>query len=133
MESEESKDQARAIASRLLDGYNRKDVEGVVELYAPGFEYWSPLEGWRTGLAERRRHLERLYEALEDERLVARHVVTDGRKLILHVSSSGRSPVDRTPYEFPMVMVLEVEDWKIVRGRTYLDPNDVAALLSQEG
>lgn len=129
----DDKDQARAIAECLIDGYNRKDLEGVISLYAPDFEYWSPLEGWRTGLAERRRHLERLFDRLGDERMESRHVVTDGRNLVLNIRSNGRSPVDGTPYEFPMVMVLEVENQKIVRGRTYVDPSDVAVLLDQEG
>lgn len=119
---------SRILFDRLINAYNGKDVDSALALYSEDFEFWSPLEGWSRGIKSRREHLERLFFSLPDEQLVPQIVVVNGSSVVARIMSTGSDDRGKT-YSLPLAMVLDISDGVLVKGRTYVDPKDVARVI----
>ena len=62
---------ARDIVSRIVEAYNAKDAEALIELYQPDARYWSALDDWQEGRATIRSHIEDLHRRLPETSISA--------------------------------------------------------------
>ena len=121
MEVRPPKDIVRA----LVDAYNAKSLESVLELYRPDARYWDPLHPeevvGREAIADIVREL---FEAFPDERMSIETLAGDETTAVAEFRSTGTLPSgDRFELEF--TEVYEVEDGRIASCRVYLDPEQL--------
>ena len=119
---------AREVAQRLVDAYNRKDGEAHAGAFAEDARYWSALGGWREGRDAIAAHMRELFAAMPDERMRVVRQATDGETLVMEVVSTGVDGEGRS-YGVSFTEVLEIRDGAVVEARVYLDPDDVDALV----
>jgi uncharacterized protein (TIGR02246 family) len=122
------RDDARALLDRLIVAYNEKDDATLASLYHPDIRLWSSLGESTQGREQVLHHVRDLFRRLPDERMTADTVVTDGDTVVVELTSSGRS--DGAPYQIRFTEVFEIADGLIAGIKTYIDPDDVAAVES---
>jgi len=118
---------ARTLVREIVERYNAKDVDGVIALYHPAAQYWSPLGDWQEGIDHIRDHLEELHRTLPDEQMAILALITDGETAVAEFASTGTAPSGK-PYRIEFTEVFDITEGKIERVRVYLDPEDVAAI-----
>ncbi len=111
----------------LVERYNAKDVEGLIALYHPNAEYWSPLRDWQHGVEHIRDHLRELHRTLPDEQMEILSLMTDEETAVAEFASTGTSASGK-PYRIEFTEVIETRNGKIERVRVYLDPEEIAAI-----
>lgn len=121
------KESAREALRRLVEAYNAKDRDALGELYADDIELWSSLGESTSGRDRVLAHVDELFKALPDERMRADTVVTDSTTVVVEFTSSGKDSAGE-PYEIQFTEVFELSDGKFTAIRTYIDPDDVAAI-----
>lgn len=121
--------QARRLFERVVAAYNRKDAGALAELYDENVSLWSSLGEESEGRNEVLDHVRALFRRLPDETMTAETVVTDGETLVAEIVSRGTSSAGEQ-YELRFTEVFEIDQGRIVGIRTYLDPEEVAAIES---
>lgn len=121
---------ARDIVSRIVEAYNAKDAEALIELYQPDARYWSPLDDWQEGRATIRSHIEDLHRRLPDEQMSIDAVMTDGDAVVAEFTSSGTAPSGGR-YQISFTEVIELRDGKIASVMVYLDPEEVERIMGR--
>jgi len=121
------RDEARTLLARLVTAYNEKDRVALERLYAPSIRVWSALGVETEGKAAALDHVDELFAKLPDETMSAETVITNGDTLVVEMTSRG-SDGSGQPYEIRFTEVLEIDGGEITEIRTYLDPEDVAAI-----
>jgi uncharacterized protein (TIGR02246 family) len=119
-----TRDEARAVVARMVDGFNRKDARALAELYVGDIRLWSSLGVDAHGRDQVLGHMQELFERLPDERMTGDVLITDGHTVVVEFISRGSSPAG--DYEIRFTDVLELSDGRIRSIRTYVDPEDVA-------
>jgi uncharacterized protein (TIGR02246 family) len=122
------RDDARAILERLIVAYNEKDDAILASLYHPDVRLWSSLGESTEGREQVLQHVRDLFRRLPDERMAADTVVTDGDTVVVELTSRGSS--NGSPYEIRFTEVFEIDGGLIAGIKTYIDPEDVAAVES---
>lgn len=119
---------ARDIVSRIVEAYNAKDAEALIELYQPDARYWSALDDWQEGRATIRSHIEDLHRRLPDEQMSIDAVMTDGDAVVAEFTSSGTAPSGGR-YQISFTEVIELRNGKIASVMVYLDPEEVERIM----
>ena len=117
----------RRLVHTLVERYNAKDVDGLIELYHPDARYWSPLGDWQEGTDHIRSHLEELHRTLPDERMEILALMADDGIAVAEFASTG-TRADGAAYRIEFTEVIEVVDGRIASVKVYLDPEEVAAI-----
>ena len=117
----------RTLVRELVELYNARDVDGLIALYHPNAEYWSPLGDWQRGVDHIRAHLEELHRTLPDEKMEIVALMADDETAVVEFMSTGMTPAGN-PYRIEFTEVIEIRDGRIERVRVYLDPEEVAAI-----
>lgn len=120
---------ARHLIHQIVERYNARDVDGLIALYHPDAEYWSPLGDWQRGVDHIRAQLEELHRTLPDERMEILALVTEGSTAVAEFASTGTSPSGE-PYRIEFTEVIDIRGGKIERVKVYLDPEEVAEITS---
>jgi ketosteroid isomerase-like protein len=116
----------KEVVHRLVEAYNAKSVEGVLELYRPDARFWDPLH--REGVAGRDaigKLIEELFAAYPDEEMVVETLAGDETHAVAEFRSNGTS--DGEPFEVEFTEVYKVSDGRIEWCRVYLDPKALPA------
>lgn len=125
--SDQDPGQAREALSRLIDAYNRKDQETLRELYSEEITLWSTLTGRVSGRDQVLAHVRELFTKLPNEHMTADTIVTDGKTLVVELTSSGTDAAGQQ-YTIRFTEIFELADGLFTAIRTYVDPNDVAEI-----
>ena len=115
------------VAKRVVDAYNRRDVDGLLaELATPDFEYYPGIvmaldgggyrgrEGVEKFAADTRENWEELQSLSEEFRDLGDRVLVLGRM-------KGRGKGSGVPVDSPHVIILDFRGDRIWRSRVYLD------------
>jgi ketosteroid isomerase-like protein len=115
------------VAKRVVDAYNRRDVDGLfAELATPDFEYYPGIvraldgggyrgrEGVEKFAADTRENWEELQTLPEEFRDLGDRVLVLGRM-------KGRGKGSGVPVDSPYVTILDFRGDRIWRSRVYLD------------
>jgi len=121
-----NKSTARALVDDLVAAYNAKDLIGVGSVYDDDVELWSSLGESAQGREAVLAHIAQLFERLPDETMTPETVVTDGETVVVEFTSRGTT--GKGPYELRFTEVLRVGDGRVKAIKTYIDPEDVAAV-----
>ncbi len=123
-------DDARLLINQIVAAYNSRDVDALVTFYRSDIMYWSPLDDLKTGIDAVREHLDHLHESLPDEQMQAQTIVTDGELVVVEFESTGTNPAGQ-PYAIEFTEVFELRGGKVASIKTYLDPEEVADVMSR--
>jgi ketosteroid isomerase-like protein len=114
------------IAESVIEAYNRRDVDAVVELGTPDFE-WLPAtarivedRGYK-GRAGFESYLVEIGSTWEELRATAEEFRDLGDSVLVLGRMEGRGTSSRVPVGAPLGMVFEFRDGKVSRVQTYLD------------
>jgi ketosteroid isomerase-like protein len=122
----------REVVGALVDAYNAKRLEPLLDLYDPEARFWDPFH--RDGVLGREAIggvLEELFAAFPDERMSVVTLAADDTHAVAEFHSSGTGPTgDR--FELDFTEVYEVRDGRIVSCRVYLDPEQLPAQPGKE-
>ena len=124
-----SKEAARQLIGQIVAAYNLRDTDSLVGFYQPDITYWSALGGLQEGVEAVRQHIDHLHETLPDERMRAETVITDGELIVVEFESTGTNPAGKR-YSIEFTEVFELRDGKVASIKTYLDPEEVARVVS---
>lgn len=126
------------IAKRVMDAYNRRDVDAYVDCATPDFElvpvFVGAVEG---GSYQGREGIERVFEATrdtwDDYRIVADEFRDLGDRVLLVGRAEGRGRSSGVSVDAPFGSVVDFRGGKISRIRSYLDHGEAlrAAGLSE--
>jgi ketosteroid isomerase-like protein len=113
------------VAKRVVDAFNGRDVDALLDLVTPDFE-WFPAMGAIEGEVFRGRegietYWGRLDEAWEDYRVVAGEYRDLGDRVLCFGGIVGRGRGSGAPVDTPFGILWDYRDGKVRRSRTYLD------------
>jgi limonene-1,2-epoxide hydrolase len=114
------------VVRRLVDAYNGKSLEAVLELYRADARFWDPFH--RDGVTGREAIGEligRLFEAYPDEEMAIETLAGDETHAVAEFRSRGTSGGERFEVEF--TEVYKVSGGRIEWCRVYLDPKALPA------
>ena len=113
---------------RWVDAFNRRDIDGMVELTTPDFEWVPAMAAIEGEIFRGREGIEmyrgRLDEAWEDLRAVADEYRDLGDRALFVGRMVGRGRVSGVPVETPLGVVTEFRDGVISVIRTFLDHDE---------
>ena len=115
------------VVSALVDAYNEKRLEPLLELYDPDARFWDPLH--RDGVVGREAIggvIEQLFVAFPDERMSVVTLAADDTTAVAELHSTGTAPSGGR-FELDFTEVYEVADGRVVSCRVYLDPEQLPA------
>jgi limonene-1,2-epoxide hydrolase len=116
----------KEVVHHLVEAYNAKSLEGVLELYRPDARFWDPLH--REGVAGRDAIGEligQLFAAYPDEKMAIETLAGDETHAVAEFRSNGTAGGERFEVEF--TEVYKVSDGRIEWCRVYLDPRALPA------
>ena len=115
----------KAVVRELVDAYNAKAVDRLVDLYHPDGRMWTPFErGGIVGHEAIGRSIRGLFDAYPEERMTIELLVGDDTHAVAEFRSVGLGPADA---EVRFTEVYEVRDGRIVECRVYIDPEELPA------
>jgi len=114
------------IAKRVIDAFNRRDVEGFFALAVPDFEWFPAMAGTAKGGGYRGRdgiekYLVDIGEAWEEYRVSAQEFRDLDERVVMLGRIEGRGRGSRAWIESPTGTIFEFLGGKMSRLRTYLD------------
>lgn len=114
------------VTRALVDAYNDKSVERLLELYAPDGRYWDPM--WPEGV-EGTDALRTLYEssfaAAPDERMEIVALAGDERFAVAELRRTGTLAGAGARFQLDLTAVHHVADGRIAACRAYYDPRQL--------
>lgn len=123
------------LARRQAEAVNRRDLEGLLALYAEDAVLEFPASPAIAGKSAIRRAFERFFQDWEEEitlhhlvasgRVVAAEGTAQGRHRTLHMKIPGRSAIPPRPYRHAFAAFWEIHRGKIRRHRVYYDARDL--------
>jgi ketosteroid isomerase-like protein len=127
------------IAKRVIDAFNRRDVESFFALAVPDFEWFPAMAGAVEGSGYRGRdgiekYLVDIGDAWEEYRVLAEEFRDlDGERVVMLGRIEGRGRGSRAWIDSPTGTIFEFLNGKMSRVRTYLDHGEAlrAAGLSE--
>jgi ketosteroid isomerase-like protein len=117
----------KELVGALVEAYNEKRLDALLDLYDPEARFWDPLH--RDGVVGRKAIggvLEQLFEAFPDERMSIVTLAADATTAVAEFRSTGTAPSGGR-FELDFTEVYEVRDGRIVSCRVYLDPQQLPA------
>lgn len=129
MAAMDSRDDARRLVDKIVEAYNGRQTDALVDLYHPDIAYWSALEGTLEGVDAVRSHIDHLHETLPDEQMRAQTVITDGELIVVEFESSGTNP-GGNEYVIEFTEVFELREGQVASIKVYLDPEAVSQAMS---
>lgn len=124
----------KELVRSLVDAYNARSLEGILELYQPDARFWDPLH--REGVVGREAIagvLRRLFSAFPDERMSIVTLAGDETHAVGEFRSTMTLPGKGGRLELEFTEVYEVVDGRIASCRVYLDPERLPSDLKPEG
>jgi ketosteroid isomerase-like protein len=123
----------RELVRSLVAAYNAKDLEALLDLYAPDARFWDPFhrEGV-TGRSEIGQLLGGLFAAYPDERMAVVTLAADGEHAVAELRSTGTTAAG-DPFELDFTEVYEMRGGRIASCRVYLDPQQLPAQPEEGG
>jgi ketosteroid isomerase-like protein len=115
----------KQIVQEVVDAYNGKSLERLLDLYHSGASFWDPFH--RDGVRGRDAIagvVGQLFEAMPDERMHIQTLAADERHAVAELRSVGTAP-DGSLFELEFTEVYEVSDGRVASCRVYIDPEDV--------
>jgi ketosteroid isomerase-like protein len=114
------------IAKRMVDAFNRRDVDVIVELATVDFEWFPAMPGIAAGSCYRGRegietYLADIEETWEEYRSVAEELRDLGERVLVLGRLEGRGRGSGALVDAPQGTILDFLGWEISRVRTYLD------------
>jgi ketosteroid isomerase-like protein len=114
------------IAKRVVDAFNRRDVEGFFALAVPDFEWFPAMAGTVEGGGYRGRegieaYLADIGEAWEEYRVLAEEFRDLDDRVVMLGRIEGRGRGSRAWIDSPTGTIFEFLGGKMSRLRTYLD------------
>ena len=126
------------IAKRVVDAFNRRDVESFFALSVSAFEWYPAMAGTAEGGGHRGRegieaYLADIGEAWEEYRVLADEFRDLGDRVVMLGRIEGRGHGSRAWIDSPTGTIFEFLNGKMSRLRTYLDHGEAlrAAGLSE--
>ena len=122
----EGRSKPKDVVRSLVEAYNAKSVEGVVELYEEDAFFWDPLH--RDGVRGREaigEVIRSLFAAFPDEEMSIVTLAGDDRHAVAEFRSTGTKPGSGERFQLEFTEVYEVADGRIVSCRVYLDPEEL--------
>jgi limonene-1,2-epoxide hydrolase len=116
----------KEVARALVDSYNAKSLDGVLELYRPDGRYWDPLH--THGVAGRdalRELLTDLFAASVDEQMQIVTLAGDERYAVAELRSGGTYAATGVRFELDLTEVYEIVEGRIASCRAYFDPKQL--------
>ncbi len=116
----------KEVARAMVEAYNAKSLDGVLELYRPDGGYWDPLH--TDGVAGRdalRELLTDLFAASADEQMKIVTLAGDGRYAVAELRSTGTYAAGGVRFELDLTEVYEVVEGRIASCRAYFDPKQL--------
>jgi ketosteroid isomerase-like protein len=118
--------QPKEVVLAMVDAYNAKSMDGVLELYDPDARYWDPLHRdglvGRDGVAD---VLKSLFESFPDERMSIVTLAGDETHAVAELRSTATASATGEPFTLDFTEVYEVTAGRIVSCRVYLDPTEL--------
>jgi ketosteroid isomerase-like protein len=116
------------LVERLIDAFNRRDVDAFAEITTPDFE-WSTsmmaVEGeifWgREGIET---YFERMRDAWDEFRGLTDEVRDLGERVLWRGRLEGRGRVSGVPVKAPLDILYDFHDGRISRMHSYLDHDE---------
>lgn len=115
------------VVHALVDAYNAKSLERVLDLYCDDASFWDPFH--RDGVTGRDAIAEvvgGLFDAYPDERMEITTLVGDAAHAVAEFRSTGTG-ASGAPFELEFTEVYEVRAGRIATCRVYLDPASLPA------
>jgi ketosteroid isomerase-like protein len=115
----------KELVGALVDAYNEKRLDALLDLYDPEARFWDPLH--RDGVVGREAIggvIGQLFEAFPDERMSIVTLAADETTAVAEFHSTGTAPGGGR-FELDFTEVYEVRDGRIVSCRVYLDPQQL--------
>jgi ketosteroid isomerase-like protein len=109
----------------LVDAYNDKSLERILQLYDPEAYFWDPFH--RDGIRGREALgavIRQLFETMSDERMQIQTLAADDRHAVAEFRSTGTGP-DGRAFELEFTEVYEVSNGRIASCRVYIDTAQV--------
>ncbi len=125
------------IVKRVIDAYNRGDLDAIDELCSPDFEWSTVMGAVEVETFRGRAGVERYYEALDDAweefRVVAEELRELGERVLVLGRFQGRGRGSGVPVDSPVGIIYDLRGGKASRVRSYLDHGEAlrAAGLSE--
>jgi ketosteroid isomerase-like protein len=122
------------VVRRMLDAFNRDDVEAVVPAFDDDCEILEPPEmpdspavGYRghTGVRDWMGNL----RGVTDARFEARRIEPNGDRLLCELASTGLGQASGVPVEWMTYAVVEMRKVKITRIRVFLNEAEALAAM----
>lgn len=116
------------VVRALVELYNAKSVEGVLDLYEDDAFFWDPLH--RDGVRGREAIgdvVRSLFAAFPDEEMSIATLAGDDRHVVAEFRSTGTKPGSGERFELEFTEVYQVSNGRIVSCRVYLDPERLPA------
>jgi ketosteroid isomerase-like protein len=115
------------VAKRVIDAYNRRDVDGLfAELATPDFEWYPGIVRALDGSGYRGREgVERFVvdtnENWAELQIIAEEFRDLGDRVLVLGRMKGRGKGSGVPVDQPFVTILDFRDYRVWRSRVYLD------------
>jgi ketosteroid isomerase-like protein len=114
------------IVKRVIDDYNRRDLDAYDQFFTPDFELFPALRGAVEGGSYRGREgIERVFDATrdtwEDFRLIAHEFRDLGDRVLVVGRVEGRGRGSGIPVDAPTDTIFDFRDGKVSHVRAYLD------------
>lgn len=114
----------KEVVQALVEAYNAKSLEGVLELYADDAVFWDPLH--RDGVRGRGAIagvVQELFDRFPDERMSICTLAGDEAAAVAELRSEGT--LEGSPFSLDLTEVYEVSGGRITSCRVYLDPEEL--------
>jgi ketosteroid isomerase-like protein len=118
--------QPKEVVLAMVDAYNAKSMDRVLELYDPDARYWDPLH--RDGVVGRDAVadvLRSLFDSFPDERMSIVTLAGDETHAVAEFRSTATAAATGEPFTLDFTEVYEVTAGRIVSCRVYLDPKEL--------
>jgi ketosteroid isomerase-like protein len=118
--------QPKEVVLAMVDAYNAKSMDRVLELYDPDARYWDPLH--RDGVMGRDAVadvLRNLFASFPDERMSIVTLAGDETHVVAEVRSTATGAATGEHFTLDFTEVYEVAAGRVVSCRVYLDPKEL--------
>ncbi len=123
------------IVRRWIDGYNRRDMDGLVELTSPDLEVQSVFEFDFRGYEGLRAYFVELDGAYDDFQVVPSDSIDAGAAVLMVAHAKWRGKDSTAEGETPVQIAFWLRDGRVFRVKTFRDRRDAleAVGLSDQG
>ncbi|RLM89464.1 nuclear transport factor 2 family protein [Haloarcula sp. Atlit-7R] len=113
------------VVKHVVEAQNDHDPEGMLEWIAPDYQTETPVHPERnfTGHDQVRETWETVFRTTPDFEATLLNMVEDGATVWTEFRYSG-TQLDGTPLDMWGVIIFDVEDSQLARGRVYLEPSE---------